>query len=89
MEKQVPAISAEDKRMIKDVKKLKVDSLMLSLAYMQGMQMGAKLEQQASGALARMQARCDNALRFMPEAQAVRQRREMAEAMLKGAEQDD
>lgn len=48
MEKQVPAISAEDKRMIKDVKKLKVDSLMLSLAYMQGMQMGAKLEQQAA-----------------------------------------
>ena len=46
-------------------------------------------EQQASGALARMQARCDNALRFMPEVLAVRQRREMAEAMLKGAEQDD
>lgn len=46
-------------------------------------------EQQASGALARMQARCDNALRFMPEVRAVRQRREMAEAMLKGAEQDD
>lgn len=46
-------------------------------------------EQQASGALARMQARCDNALRFLPEVQAVRQRREMAEAMLKGAEQDD
>lgn len=46
-------------------------------------------EQQASGALARMQARCDKALRFMPEVRAVRQRREMAEAMLKGAEQDD
>jgi hypothetical protein len=46
-------------------------------------------EQQASGAMARMQARCDNALRFLPEVQAVRQRREMAEAMLKGAEQDD
>lgn len=46
-------------------------------------------EQQASGALARMQARCDNALRFMPEVLAVRQRREMAEATLKGAEQDD
>lgn len=46
-------------------------------------------EQQASGALARMQARCDSALRFMPEVLAVRQRREMAEAMLKGAEQDD
>lgn len=46
-------------------------------------------EQQASGALARMQARCDNALRFMPEVWAVHQRREMAEAMLKGAEQDD
>lgn len=43
-------------------------------------------EQQASGALACMQARCDNALRFMPEVRAVRQRREMAEAMLKGAE---
>ena len=46
-------------------------------------------EQQASGALARMQARCDNALRFMPEVKAVRQRREMAEAMLKGSEQND
>ena len=46
-------------------------------------------EQQASGALARMQARRDNALRFMPEVLAVRQRREKAEAMLKGAEQDD
>ena len=46
-------------------------------------------EQQASGALARMQARCDNALRFMPEVKAVRQRREMAEAMLKAGEQDD
>ena len=46
-------------------------------------------EQLASGALARMQARCDNALRFMPEVLAVCQRREMAEAMLKGAEQDD
>ena len=49
MEKQVPTISAEDKRMMKDVKKLKIDSLMLSMAYMQGMQMGAKLEQQAAG----------------------------------------
>ena len=46
-------------------------------------------EQQASGALARMQARCDNALRFMPEVRAVRQRREMAEAMLRAGEQDD
>ena len=46
-------------------------------------------EQQASGALARMQARCDKALRFLSEVRAVRQRREMAEAMLKGAEQDD
>ena len=46
-------------------------------------------EQQTSGALARMQARCDNALRFMPEVRAVRQRREMAEAMLKGSEQND
>lgn len=46
-------------------------------------------EQQASGALARMQARCDNALRFMPEVLAVRQRRETAEAMLKGSEQND
>lgn len=46
-------------------------------------------EQQASGALARMQVRCDNALRFMPEVLAVRQRREMAEAMLKGSEQND
>lgn len=46
-------------------------------------------EQQASGALARMQARCDNALRFLPEVRAVRQRREMAEAMPKGSEQND
>ena len=45
-------------------------------------------EQQASGAMARMQARRDNALRFLPEVKAVRQRREMALAM-KGAEQDD
>lgn len=46
-------------------------------------------EQQASGALARMQARCDNALRFLPEVRAVRQHREIAEAMMRGAEQDD
>lgn len=63
------------------------DDIMLAVAY--DKKFREEHEQQASGALARMQARCDNALRFMPEVRAVHQRREMAEAMLKGAEQDD
>ena len=48
-------------------------------------------ERQASGAMARMQARCDSALRFMPEVLAARQRREMLEAVerAKEVEQDD
>lgn len=44
-----PVVSAEDKRMIKDVKKCKLDSLLLAMGYMQGLQAAIKVyEQQAA-----------------------------------------
>lgn len=40
-------ISAEDKRMIKDVKKCKPDSLLLAMSYMQGLQAAMNVYQQS------------------------------------------
>lgn len=49
--KQSPSpISAEDKRMAKDVKNCKPDSLLLAMSYMQGLQAATKVyEQQVVG----------------------------------------
>ena len=46
MDKKQTAISAEDKRMIKDVKKCKPDSLLLAMSYMQGLQAAVRLCEQ-------------------------------------------
>ena len=47
MEKKQTTISAEDKRMIKDVKKCKPDSLLLAMSYMQGLQAAMNVYQQS------------------------------------------
>ena len=46
MEKKQTTISAEDKRMIKDVKKCTSDSLLLAMSYMQGLQAAIKVYEQ-------------------------------------------
>jgi hypothetical protein len=47
MEEKQTTISAEDKRMIKDVKKCKPDSLLLAMSYMQGLQAAMNVYQQS------------------------------------------
>ena len=47
MDKKQTAISAEDKRMIKDVKKCKPDILLMAMSYLQGLQAAMNVYQQS------------------------------------------